>query len=171
MSVTGSLLGQYLHLVANWYLVEGVRRQVTALIAGFDSVLPGVRTSKLATLFRPDECEGLFCGSGSLGGLYRDQLSLLRTGGASQVVSVMPTFMSSKNSGASTSAAAVGWDVDTLMKSCLCDHGYTHQSTAIQYLFEIMSEFDETQRRLFIQFATGSPRLPIGGLLIYLPNS
>lgn len=161
-------MGEYLNLVANWFLVEGVRRQITALISGFDSVLPGVRTGKLATLFRPDECEGLFCGSGSLGGLYRDQLSLLRTGVNSQVVSMMPMFISSsKNTGASASAAAAGWDVDTLMKSCLCDHGYTHQSTAIQYLFEIMSEFDETQRRLFIQFATGSPRLPIGGMIAH----
>lgn len=160
MVVTGSNLAEYLHLCANWFLVEGVRRQIIALIEGFDSVLPGIRTGKLAALFRPDECEGLFCGSGGFGGLYRDRLALLRPSS----VSLMPSFVTtSKSASPSSSASAAGWDVDTLMKSCLCDHGYTLQSKAIQYLFEIMSEFDEPRRRLFIQFATGSPRLPIGG--------
>ncbi|VDM16480.1 unnamed protein product [Hydatigera taeniaeformis] len=167
MVVTGSNLAEYLHLCANWFLVEGVRRQIIALIEGFDSVLPGIRTGKLAALFRPDECEGLFCGSGGFGGLYRDQLALLRT---SFPVSPIPSFVTASNSASpSSSAASVGWDVDTLMKSCLCDHGYTLQSKAIQYLFEIMSEFDEPRRRLFIQFATGSPRLPIGGFRALKP--
>lgn len=148
--------------------MEGVRRQIIALIEGFDSVLPGVRTGKLATLFRPDECEGLFCGSGGQGGLYRDQLALLRT--STSGVSSVLSFMTSSKLGSSTSATAVaaGWDVDTLMKSCICDHGYTLQSKAIQYLFEIMSEFDDIRRRLFIQFTTGSPRLPIGGLYLVI---
>ncbi|VDK37046.1 unnamed protein product, partial [Taenia asiatica] len=169
MVVTGSNLAEYLHLCANWFLVEGVRRQIIALIEGFDSVLPGIRTGKLAALFRPDECEGLFCGSGGFGGLYRDQLALLRTSSSSSV-SPMPSFVTaSKSASPSSSATAAGWDVDTLMKSCLCDHGYTLQSKAIQYLFEIMSEFDEPRRRLFIQFATGSPRLPIGGFRALKP--
>uniref|UniRef100_A0A5K3F2R3 E3 ubiquitin-protein ligase n=1 Tax=Mesocestoides corti TaxID=53468 RepID=A0A5K3F2R3_MESCO len=161
-SVTGSNLAEYLHLCANWLLVEGVRRQITALIEGFDSVLPGIRTGKLAALFRPDECEGLFCGSGGFGGLYRDQLAFLQ-GIETSVSSTQTVVTPSKTTTAS------GWDVDTLMKSCLCDHGYTLQSKAIQNLFEIMSEFDEPRRRLFIQFATGSPRLPIGGFRALKP--
>ncbi|KAL5109180.1 E3 ubiquitin-protein ligase TRIP12 [Taenia crassiceps] len=169
MVVTGSNLTEYLHLCANWFLVEGVRRQIIALIEGFDSVLPGIRTGKLAALFRPDECEGLFCGSGGFGGLYRDQLALLRTSSSFSSVSPMPSFVSTSKSAPPSSAAAAGWDVDTLMKSCLCDHGYTLQSKAIQYLFEIMSEFDEPRRRLFIQFTTGSPRLPIGGFRALKP--
>ncbi|CDI97293.1 E3 ubiquitin protein ligase TRIP12 [Echinococcus multilocularis] len=167
IAVTGSNLAEYLHLCANWFLVEGARRQVIALIEGFDSVLPGIRTGKLAALFRPDECEGLFCGSGGFGGLYRDQLALLRT--SSPVSSMLSFVTTTKSASSSTSAVAAGWDVDTLMKSCLCDHGYTLQSKAIQYLFEIMSEFDEPRRRLFIQFATGSPRLPIGGFRALKP--
>ncbi|VDL89088.1 unnamed protein product [Schistocephalus solidus] len=129
-AVTASNLSDYLVQCANWLLVEGVRRQMLAVIEGFDAVLPGVRTQTLARLFRPHECEGLFCGA---------------------------------DHGPPGRQTASGWDVESLMKSCLCDHGYTLQSRTIQFLFEILSEFDERQRRLFVQFTTGSPRLPVGG--------
>ncbi len=157
--MTGANLGDYLRECAHWFLVEGARRQLVALIEGFDSVLPGVRRLKLAPLFRPDECEGLFCGSGSGFHSHRDLHAI-----------VPPTslgadcgFAHGRRSSAAAASTA-GWDVDTLMKTCLCDHGYTHQSQAIQFLFEILSEFSQTERRLFLQFTTGSPRLPIGGM-------
>ncbi|OCT81100.1 E3 ubiquitin-protein ligase TRIP12 isoform X2 [Xenopus laevis] len=55
------------------------------------------------------------------------------------------------------------WDVKTLMECCRPDHGYTHDSRAVKSLFEILSSFDKEQQRLFLQFVTGSPRLPVGG--------
>lgn len=55
------------------------------------------------------------------------------------------------------------WDVKTLMECCRPDHGYTHDSRAVKCLFEILSSFDHEQQRLFLQFVTGSPRLPVGG--------
>ncbi|XP_039615955.1 E3 ubiquitin-protein ligase TRIP12 isoform X3 [Polypterus senegalus] len=55
------------------------------------------------------------------------------------------------------------WDVKTLMECCRPDHGYTHDSRAVKFLFEILSSFDSEQQRLFLQFVTGSPRLPVGG--------
>ncbi|XP_039768574.1 E3 ubiquitin-protein ligase TRIP12 isoform X15 [Ornithorhynchus anatinus] len=55
------------------------------------------------------------------------------------------------------------WDAKTLMECCRPDHGYTHDSRAVKYLFEILSSFDNEQQRLFLQFVTGSPRLPVGG--------
>ncbi|XP_040204751.1 E3 ubiquitin-protein ligase TRIP12 isoform X3 [Rana temporaria] len=55
------------------------------------------------------------------------------------------------------------WDVKTLMECCRPDHGYTHDSRAVKCLFEILSSFDKEQQRLFLQFVTGSPRLPVGG--------
>ncbi|XP_066454275.1 E3 ubiquitin-protein ligase TRIP12 isoform X11 [Eleutherodactylus coqui] len=55
------------------------------------------------------------------------------------------------------------WDVKTLMECCRPDHGYTHDSRAVKFLFEILSSFDHEQQRLFLQFVTGSPRLPVGG--------
>lgn len=36
-------------------------------------------------------------------------------------------------------------------------------SRAVRFLFEVLSSFDAEQQRLFLQFVTGSPRLPVGG--------
>ncbi|XP_052008974.1 LOW QUALITY PROTEIN: E3 ubiquitin-protein ligase TRIP12-like [Xyrauchen texanus] len=55
------------------------------------------------------------------------------------------------------------WDVKTLIECCRPDHGYTHDSRAVRFLFEVLSCFDAEQQRLFLQFVTGSPRLPVGG--------
>ncbi|XP_016329913.1 E3 ubiquitin-protein ligase TRIP12 isoform X3 [Sinocyclocheilus anshuiensis] len=55
------------------------------------------------------------------------------------------------------------WDVKTLIECCRPDHGYTHDSRAVRFLFEVLSSFDAEQQRLFLQFVTGSPRLPVGG--------
>ncbi|XP_049857305.1 E3 ubiquitin-protein ligase TRIP12 isoform X2 [Schistocerca gregaria] len=60
-------------------------------------------------------------------------------------------------------ASSSGWDVKMLMECCRPDHGYTPDSRAIRFLFEILSLYDSEERRLFIQFVTGSPRLPVGG--------
>ena len=55
------------------------------------------------------------------------------------------------------------WDAKTLMECCRPDHGYTRDSPVVKFLFEILSSFDNEQQRLFLQFVTGSPRLPVGG--------
>lgn len=60
-------------------------------------------------------------------------------------------------------ATAAGWDVKTLTECCRPDHGYTSDSRAIRFLFEILSLYNQEERRLFVQFVTGSPRLPVGG--------
>ncbi|GFY77812.1 e3 ubiquitin-protein ligase TRIP12 [Trichonephila inaurata madagascariensis] len=56
------------------------------------------------------------------------------------------------------------WDIKSLTDSCRPDHGYTYESQAIKFLFEVLCKYNPTQQRQFIQFITGSPRLPIGGL-------
>ncbi|XP_014232904.2 E3 ubiquitin-protein ligase TRIP12 isoform X2 [Trichogramma pretiosum] len=55
------------------------------------------------------------------------------------------------------------WDIKTLSECCRTDHGYTPDSRAIRFLFEVMAEYDSEEQRQFIQFVTGSPRLPVGG--------
>ncbi|XP_046911812.2 E3 ubiquitin-protein ligase TRIP12 [Dermatophagoides farinae] len=55
------------------------------------------------------------------------------------------------------------WDPKTLMESCKIDHGFTHESRAIKFLFEILSSYNAEEQRKFLQFLTGFPRLPIGG--------
>ncbi|CEI87216.1 Putative Ubiquitin-protein ligase [Rhizopus microsporus] len=55
------------------------------------------------------------------------------------------------------------WSLATLTDTIKADHGFTMESKSVQYLLEILSEMDAVQRREFLQFTTGSPRLPIGG--------
>jgi E3 ubiquitin-protein ligase TRIP12 len=43
------------------------------------------------------------------------------------------------------------------------DHGFNVESKAIRDLIEIMTLYDKNSRRDFLQFLTGSPKLPIGG--------
>ncbi|KAF8096020.1 hypothetical protein N665_0319s0038 [Sinapis alba] len=50
------------------------------------------------------------------------------------------------------------------------DHGYTSSSPAVENLLEILHEFDKEQQRAFLQFVTGCPRLPPGGLASLNPK-
>jgi E3 ubiquitin-protein ligase TRIP12 len=49
------------------------------------------------------------------------------------------------------------------MDSIKADHGFNLDSPSVRNLLQTMSEFTPTQRRDFLQFITGSPKLPIGG--------
>lgn len=55
------------------------------------------------------------------------------------------------------------WSLETLMDSIKADHGYNLDSKSVRNLLQTMSEFTDAQRRDFLQFITGSPKLPIGG--------
>lgn len=66
-------------------------------------------------------------------------------------------------------ASYKSWDVKMLMESCKADHGFTHDSKAIHYLFAILSSYNAEEQRKFLQFLTGSPRLPIGGFKSLIP--
>ena len=50
-----------------------------------------------------------------------------------------------------------------LGESIKADHGFNGDSKAIRNLLEIMSSYDIKERRDYLQFITGSPKLPIGG--------
>jgi len=49
------------------------------------------------------------------------------------------------------------------MDSIKADHGYNLDSKSVQNLLQTMSELDPQAKRDFLQFVTGSPKLPIGG--------
>ncbi|KAM7362391.1 E3 ubiquitin-protein ligase ctrip isoform 2-T4 [Cochliomyia hominivorax] len=61
------------------------------------------------------------------------------------------------------------WDVKMLQDSCRTDHGFNQDSQAIQFLYEILSTYTREEQRLFLQFVTGSPRLPTGGFKALTP--
>lgn len=55
------------------------------------------------------------------------------------------------------------WTLETLMDSIKADHGFNLDSRSVRNLLQTMSELSPAQRRDFLQFVTGSPKLPIGG--------
>ncbi|KIW26064.1 uncharacterized protein PV07_09193 [Cladophialophora immunda] len=61
------------------------------------------------------------------------------------------------------------WSIETLMDSVKADHGYNMDSKSVKNLLQTMSELTPAQRRDFLQFVTGSPKLPIGGFKSLTP--
>merc|ERR1712137_550774 len=74
--------------------------------------------------------------------------------------------------GASQSTSEGAWDVQNLLEAWKPDHGFTLESKAIRNLAEILSTYTKEEQRLFLQFVSGSPRLPVGGFkLVSSSNS
>ncbi|XP_071951146.1 E3 ubiquitin-protein ligase TRIP12-like isoform X2 [Antedon mediterranea] len=61
------------------------------------------------------------------------------------------------------------WDIKMLIECCKPDHGYTHDSRAVKNLFEILVSYNGEEQRQFLQFVTGSPKLPVGGFKALSP--
>nr|OQO31812.1 hypothetical protein B0A51_00714 [Rachicladosporium sp. CCFEE 5018] len=61
------------------------------------------------------------------------------------------------------------WSLETLMDSIKADHGFNLDSKSVRNLLQVMSEMPEEERRGFLQFVTGSPKLPIGGFKSLTP--
>jgi len=61
------------------------------------------------------------------------------------------------------------WSLETLMDSIKADHGYNMDSKSVRNLLQTMSELTPSERREFLQFTTGSPKLPIGGFKSLTP--
>lgn len=61
------------------------------------------------------------------------------------------------------------WSIETLMDSVKADHGFNMDSKSVKNLLQTMSELTPVQRRDFLQFVTGSPKLPIGGFKSLTP--
>eukprot|EP00210_Caulerpa_lentillifera_P003510 g3349.t1 len=56
------------------------------------------------------------------------------------------------------------WTIEELSESVHFSHGYSPLCDQARWFLEILSELDDQQRRSFLQFLTGSPRLPPGGI-------
>ncbi|CZS96676.1 related to rat ubiquitin ligase Nedd4 [Rhynchosporium graminicola] len=61
------------------------------------------------------------------------------------------------------------WTLETLMDSIKADHGFNMDSKSVKNLLQTMSELTLPERRDFLQFTTGSPKLPIGGFKSLTP--
>ena len=56
------------------------------------------------------------------------------------------------------------WDSETLENNIHTNHGYTKNSNNYKYLIKFLTSLNALDRKTFILFVTGCPRLPIGGL-------
>jgi len=55
------------------------------------------------------------------------------------------------------------WDLDTLIENVVPNHGYDRNSAIYKYLISFMKELSATEKKKFLFFITGCPRLPLGG--------
>jgi len=55
------------------------------------------------------------------------------------------------------------WTEAELASCCVVENGYEVHSRVIRDLFSVLASFTEQERREFLMFMTGSPRLPYGG--------
>jgi hypothetical protein len=55
------------------------------------------------------------------------------------------------------------WTYPVLHGAVRADHGYTKDAPRIHDLIQLLCSFDIPTRKLFLQFVTGSSRLPLGG--------
>jgi E3 ubiquitin-protein ligase TRIP12 len=134
-AVTIDNVDLYIEKVLEFTLGSGVQRQVDAFRAGFAQVFP----YSALRAFTPDELVMLF-------GRVEEDWSL-----------------ESKLTTEGFSIEFVANMLAALMDSIKADHGYNLDSKSVRNLLQTMSELSPTQRRNFLQFITGSPKLPIGG--------
>lgn len=59
----------------------------------------------------------------------------------------------------------MGEDPEEILEAISCDHGYTRGSQAVRWLVEILAGMEGKEQRQFLMFVTGSPGLPVGGLM------
>ncbi|KAI8909282.1 hypothetical protein DFJ77DRAFT_433488 [Powellomyces hirtus] len=55
------------------------------------------------------------------------------------------------------------WSAQSLREAIRTDHGFNAESPTIAHLITYMSQLSGSARRDFLQFVTGSPKLPVGG--------
>lgn len=55
------------------------------------------------------------------------------------------------------------WSKETLSQAMKADHGYNSDSRVVRDLIDVMSSYTKEERRQFLQFMTGAPKLPLGG--------
>jgi len=128
-------VGEYVDRVIDMTLGSGVRRQVEAFRAGFSQVFP----YNALRSFTPDELVMLF-------GQVDEDWSL-ESGFLLVLLCEVRLLIC----------------LTALMDSMKADHGFNMDSKTVRNLLQVMSEYDASERRKFLQFVTGSPKLPIGG--------
>lgn len=62
------------------------------------------------------------------------------------------------------------WDMALLTENIVPAHGYDKASPQYKFLLEYLIQLPKPRQRLFLQYVTGSPRLPFGGFSKLCPK-
>jgi E3 ubiquitin-protein ligase TRIP12 len=62
------------------------------------------------------------------------------------------------------------WNHEVLLQSTKFEHGYSSSSRVIEDMIDVLVNFTFEERKLFVLFLTGSPRLPLGGIDSLIPR-
>lgn len=135
IDVTANNVEEYIELSIDAIMGRGARPAVQAFKDGFSTVFP---VSDLRT-FSAEELVMMF-------GNADEDWSAESTCGFVDIDQFLTLFLIA------------------LTEIIKADHGFNVESKAIRDLIEIMSVYDKNGRRDFLQFLTGSPKLPIGGM-------
>ncbi|PXF50091.1 E3 ubiquitin-protein ligase UPL3 [Gracilariopsis chorda] len=98
------------------------------------------------------------------GGVYQQAEALLRGLGELIDITNLLVFKASEIELLFCGPSYEKWTVDFLVQATRCDHGFTHESPAVKCFLLLLSELDQEDQQRFVQFTTGSPALPLGGL-------
>jgi HECT-domain (ubiquitin-transferase) len=58
---------------------------------------------------------------------------------------------------------SVVWDIETLKQNIIPAHGYSLNSRTFANLLTLLTQLTADEQKMFLEFATGYPRLPLGG--------
>lgn len=133
-AVTIGNVASYVEKVIDMTLGSGVQRQIDHFRTGFSEVFP----YSALKAFTPSELVMLF-------GRVEEDWSIESTLAMRDLYTWDANFVSA------------------LLDSIKADHGFNMDSKSVRNLLQTMSELSPPQRRDFLQFVTGSPKLPIGG--------
>ncbi|KAM3570265.1 hypothetical protein VYU27_007670 [Nannochloropsis oceanica] len=61
------------------------------------------------------------------------------------------------------------WTEERIGNSLVCKHGYHRSAPQIQWLVRVLASLEREERKKFLMFVCGTPRLPIGGFAALRP--
>lgn len=137
-------------------------------LPGTDLVLPGWRADEPVTQSRVHEYVQAIVDMCLADGIAQ-QLDAFRDGfDAVLPLEVLDVFQS-KELATLFGQSQEDWDLATLQRTVVADHGFTSESAHFQDLLGILAAFSLEERRTFLQWLTGAPRLPVGGFAALQP--
>lgn len=78
-------------------------------------------------------------------------------------INILKCFKSSELEEILSGSENEQWDYLTLTQNIIPNHGYDKNSSIYKFLINILLEMKSIERKKFLFFVTGCPRLPLGG--------